>query len=82
MPRVAGAQCVDFFNYPSTKKFKTIIGNPPYVRHQDIPVAIRDKLDYALLDRRSNLYLFFIEKCLRHLTDGGRIDFYHAARFY
>ena len=32
---------VDFFDYPVNEKFNTIIGNPPYVRFQDINVKKR-----------------------------------------
>ena len=31
-----GALQLDFFSYPVSEKFDTIIGNPPYVRFQDI----------------------------------------------
>ncbi|MBL8480944.1 MAG: class I SAM-dependent methyltransferase [Rhodocyclaceae bacterium] len=65
----------DFFAYPVSEKFDTIIGNPPYVRWQDIPPATRVLLDCDLFDARSNLYLFFIEKCLRHLAPGGELIF-------
>jgi adenine-specific DNA-methyltransferase len=65
----------DFFDYPDTEKFETIIGNPPYLRHQDIPAETKAKLDMALFDGRSNLFLFFIEKCVRHLTNGGELIF-------
>ncbi len=34
-----GAQAIDFFAYPEREQFDTIIGNPPYVRFQDIPAA-------------------------------------------
>lgn len=65
----------DFFDYPLTEKFASIMGNPPYVRHQDIPLATKVKLDMHLFDGRTNLYLFFIEKCVRHLDDGGELIF-------
>ena len=65
----------DFFAYPARHKFDTIIGNPPYVRHQDILEQTRGLLDMALFDRRSNLYLFFIAKCLDHLKPGGELIF-------
>ena len=71
----AGAQVMDFFAYPLTEQFDTVIGNPPYVRHQDILPATRERLDSTLFDRRSNLYLFFIEKCVRHLKPGGELIF-------
>jgi adenine-specific DNA-methyltransferase len=70
-----GALNVDFFAYPEREKFATVIGNPPYVRFQDIPPATRRLLKSDLLDRRSNLYLFFIEKAVRHLQPGGELIF-------
>lgn len=71
----SGAQCMDYFDYPTHNKFNTIIGNPPYVRYQDITTTTRGKLNHTYLDRRSNLYLFFMEKSLRHLNDGGEMIF-------
>lgn len=66
---------IDFFDYPITEKFDTIIGNPPYVRHQDILPSTKTKLDMTLFDERSNLYLFFIYKCILHLNDHGELIF-------
>lgn len=71
----AGAFNMDFFAYPVTEQFETIIGNPPYVRFQDIPAATRRLLHAEHFDGRSNLYLFFIEKCLRHLAPRGELIF-------
>lgn len=74
----AGAQIMDFFALPTDERFATIIGNPPYVRYQDIlPDTrrhIKDNGD-STLDGRANLYLFFIEKCLRHLATDGELIF-------
>lgn len=70
-----GALHQDFFAYPESEKFATIIGNPPYVRYQDIPETTRAWLPTEHFDGRSNLYLFFIEKCLRHLEPGGELVF-------
>jgi adenine-specific DNA-methyltransferase len=68
--------CVkDFFTFSLHEKFDTIIGNPPYVRYQDIRPETRARLDSALFDERSNLFLFFIEKCVRHLNPGGELVF-------
>jgi adenine-specific DNA-methyltransferase len=66
---------IDFFAYPDTEKFDCIIGNPPYVRYQDIPSATKALLRKEHFDGRSNLYLFFIEKAIRHLNDGGELVF-------
>ncbi len=71
----AYAQVGDFFDYPVTERFQTIVGNPPYVRNQCISGETKVKLDTALFDARSNLYLFFIEKCIRHLDAGGELIF-------
>ncbi|WP_169143359.1 Eco57I restriction-modification methylase domain-containing protein [Aromatoleum toluolicum] len=70
-----GAMNMDFFAYPDSERFDTIIGNPPYVRFQDIPATTRALLHDEHFDGRSNLYLFFIEKCLRHLAPGGELIF-------
>jgi adenine-specific DNA-methyltransferase len=66
---------MDFFAYPETEKFETIIGNPPYVRYQNIRPETKALIRSNLFDSRSNLYLFFIEKAVRHLTDGGELIF-------
>ncbi|MBQ9253468.1 MAG: class I SAM-dependent methyltransferase [Bacteroidales bacterium] len=70
-----GALNMDFFDYPLSEKFDTIIGNPPYVRYQDINTQTKEKLNSSLFDERSNLYLFFIEKCLKHLNTKGELIF-------
>lgn len=66
---------IDFFDYPTQEKFDTIIGNPPYVRYQDISDSTKNKLHSKIFDNRSNLYLFFIEKCINHLNDNGELIF-------
>lgn len=71
----AGARVMDFFALPPDEKFDTIIGNPPYVRQQDIPAETLARLDSVLFDGRSNLYLYFIEKAVRHLRRGGELIF-------
>ena len=70
-----GARVMDFFDLSERESFATIIGNPPYVRYQDIPAASRGRVRHSVLDGRANLYLFFIEKCLRHLAPGGELVF-------
>lgn len=70
-----GAIVMDFFDLPLTQKFDTIIGNPPYVRYQDINENTKQKLDMSLFGERSNLYLFFIHKCIQHLNPHGELIF-------
>ena len=69
------AKVMDFFDYGEENKFDTIVGNPPYVRYKDIPPDTKKKLNMSIFDERSNLYLFFIEKCIRHLNPRGELIF-------
>ncbi len=69
------ALVMDFFDLPTSEKFETIIGNPPYVRFQDINPETKKKLSLTRFDGRSNLYLFFIEKCVQHLAPHGELIF-------
>lgn len=71
----ANAKVMDFFAYPITEKFQCVLGNPPYVRYRDIQPATKQLLDGTRFDRRSNLYLYFIEKCIRHLKPHGELIF-------
>lgn len=68
---------MDFFALEIKEKFNTIIGNPPYVRYADILDSTKWLLaPYStLFDSRSNLYLFFIYKCILHLESGGELIF-------
>jgi adenine-specific DNA-methyltransferase len=70
-----GATHLDFFAYPQEARFETVIGNPPYVRHQEIREQTRVLLPKKRFDARSNLYLFFIDKAMRHLPPGGELIF-------
>ncbi len=70
-----GALNIDFFAYPESERFDTVIGNPPYVKARDIQPGTRRHLASRLLNGHSNLYLHFIEKCVRHLQPGGELIF-------
>ena len=70
-----GAEVMNFFELADDERFATIIGNPPYVRYQDISPGTRRLAKGSVLDKRANLYLFFVEKCLRHLEPGGELIF-------
>ena len=64
---------MDFFKYNLNNRFDSIIGNPPYVRFQDIEEITKKKLNMTLFDQRTNLYLFFIKKCMDHLKPKGEL---------
>lgn len=68
-----GALNQDFFAFAESERFATVIGNPPYVRARDILPDTRIRLASQLLDGHANLYLHFIEKCVRHLEPGGEL---------
>lgn len=70
-----GALCMDFFDYPITEKFDTIIGNPPYVAYKEVCESTKHKLDLETFSEKTNLYVFFMMKCLDHLKDGGEMIF-------
>ena len=66
---------VDFFAYADTDGFATIIGNPPYVKYQNIRSNTKFLLSAFHFDKRANLYLFFIDRCLDLLKPGGELIF-------
>jgi adenine-specific DNA-methyltransferase len=56
----------NFFNFPETKKFNTIIGNPPYVAGKLLTSDWFNNWK-GILPRTANAYLHFIDKCINHL---------------
>jgi adenine-specific DNA-methyltransferase len=68
-----GALNIDFFSYPESEKFVGIIGNPPYVKARDILPKTALYFGSSLLDGHANLYLHFVEKCVRHLAPLGEL---------
>lgn len=69
---------MDFFDLNENEKFDTIIGNPPYVSFRNINEDTLNKIkskEYLNFDSRTNLYIFFIRKCIEHLNDDGEIIF-------
>ena len=75
------ATVMDFFDLPLGNKFDTIIGNPPYVAFKNIIETTREKLCLDNYDKRTNLFIFFIDKCLEHLNPGGEIIFVTPREF-
>lgn len=56
----------DFLAYDASAKYKTIVGNPPYVKRKGV----------------CNLYVEFISKCLDLLTDDGELIFVIPSDFF
>ena len=67
----------DFFDYED-KVFDCIIGNPPYVNGRLLDKSLKEKIKGLNNDIpiTSNLYLHFIEKCVKsHMKEGSQIIF-------
>lgn len=56
----------DFLTYPITRKYTTIIGNPPYVK----------------IAGKRNLYIDFVEKCFGLLKENGELIFIVPSDFF
>ena len=80
--------CMDFFEFSIKNKFATIIGNPPYVKYNQII----DKTKYNIInnkeinfndifDNRTNLYQYFIYKSILHLEKNGELIFITPREF-
>lgn len=64
-------------------RFDFIIGNPPYVRYENIPIEARSeyKNRFKTFHYRSDLYVLFFEHCLYHLSVNGRHCFICSNRW-
>lgn len=64
-------------------KFDVIIGNPPYVRHEQIPDArkIQYKRKFSTFRHRSDLYIPFFEHALKLLDSQGKLCFICSNRW-
>lgn len=61
-----------------SRRFDAIIGNPPYVRIQNLPSNIRDDIQKKWFTARSgniDLFLPFIELGLKILSDDGKMGY-------
>lgn len=70
----------DFFNFNfQDEKFDLIIGNPPYVKHQDISEDTKKYISNNPLlnkfNKNTNLYCFFIKYCIDLLKPNGELIF-------
>lgn len=64
-------------------QFDFIIGNPPYIRYENIPIEVRNlyKNKFYTFHYRSDLYVLFYEHCLRNLSVNGRHCFICSNRW-
>ncbi len=72
----------DFISSRFTRSFPAIISNPPYIRHHrlkeqrksELRTIAQRVLGFAL-DGRVGLHVYFLLKCLEHLSPSGRLAF-------
>ncbi len=73
----------DFLTAPLAADFTHVVGNPPYLRLENLPKDLlrlyRDR--WVSLFDRADLYVAFIEKSLGLLMDDGRLGFICADRW-
>lgn len=73
----------DFLLESELTQADLVIGNPPYVRLEDVPdhltAAYRSR--WPTMNRRADLYVAFYERGLRLLTEGGTLAFICADRW-
>lgn len=64
-------------------KFDYIIGNPPYIRYENIPKDALNsyKIKFYTFHYRCDLYVLFYEHCLKNLSKNGRHCFICSNRW-
>lgn len=73
----------DFLLAELPMSFDFVVGNPPYVRQELIPDVLlaEYRARYTTIFDRADLYIPFIERSLRLLSDDGRLGFICADRW-
>lgn len=73
----------DFLLLDLNVKFDLVVGNPPYVRHENIPSEIKAiyQNKFATFVHRSDLYIPFYEKALKHLNANGKLIYVCSNRW-
>ncbi len=72
----ANIYCEDFLKHTFSKKYNTIIGNPPYIKIQDLDEEYRNFLQknfYTCSSGNIDIFYAFIEKCISLLKDNGEM---------
>ncbi|MBI2576467.1 N-6 DNA methylase, partial [Candidatus Woesearchaeota archaeon] len=61
--------------------FDVVIGNPPYVRQEEITSFKTSLKEYIVFEGRADLYIYFIEKGIKLLKEGGYLGFIVPNKF-
>ncbi len=67
----------------SMRSFDVVVGNPPYIRYEQIPAELiaTYKQHFQTFHYRADLYILFFEKTLKHLNLAGRHCFICSNRW-
>lgn len=81
-PLESNIQRADFLT-ADIRSFDVIVGNPPYIRYEQIPADLlyNYKEQFHTFHYRADLYILFFEKTLNHLNPGGRHCFICSNRW-
>lgn len=73
----------DFLLEEWDRRFDFVVGNPPYVRIEDLPKQVlkRYRSEFSTLSDRADLYVAFFEQGLRLLSRRGALAYITANRF-
>ncbi len=67
----------DFLEARIHSRFSHVVGNPPYIRWESIPLALREsyRKRYSSFKGRADFYVAFIDRALDLLADDGQLGF-------
>ncbi len=73
----------DFLLAPLEEEFDFVVGNPPYVRQELIPAPLlaEYRIRFETIYDRADIYIPFIERSLKVLSEGGMLGFICADRW-
>lgn len=71
---------MDFFSFLPVEPFDSIVGNPPYLQYKQIEQSVIDNIknhvdDVEMFNEKTNLYVFFMKRCIDLLSEGGELIF-------
>ncbi|MFP5224580.1 MAG: Eco57I restriction-modification methylase domain-containing protein [Actinomycetota bacterium] len=68
---------------PEAPKADVVVGNPPYIRYDDVPpdVLARYRAAYTTMVGRGDIYIGFMEAAIRSLKPDGVVSFICADRW-
>jgi adenine-specific DNA-methyltransferase len=72
---------MDFFDFSIDNKFNTIIGNPPFVKYKFLDDTVKENVKHYGYNKKSNIYYYFIHKCIEQLENGGELIFITPKEF-